>query len=169
MAPNLKPAIMDLQAATRSDIPAIMLVERTEGYARLVGRWDAERHACEMENPSSRYLLARRGTELAGFAILEGVGSANQCIRLRRIAVQDAGRGVGSRLLRSVLNVCFDDLAAHRVELLVFPENDRAHRVYLKTGFVEEGVVRDLHRNDDGSFRSMRLMSLLRPEWAARR
>jgi hypothetical protein len=98
MAPNVKPAIMDLQAATRSDIPAIMLVERTEGYARLVGHWDAERHACEMEKPSSRYLLARQGPEHAGFAILEGVGSANQCIRLRRIAVQNAGRGVGSLL-----------------------------------------------------------------------
>ena len=145
-----------------------MLVERTEGYAGLVGRWDAERHASAMETPSSRYLLARQGPEVTGFAILEGVGSANQCIRLRRIAVQDAGRGVGSRLLRSVLNVCFNDLAAHRVELLVFPENERAYRVYLKTGFAEEGVVRDLHRNDDGSFRSMRLMSLLRPEWAAR-
>jgi RimJ/RimL family protein N-acetyltransferase len=76
---------------------------------------------------------------------------------------------VSDRSLRSVLNVCFDNLAAHRVELLVFPESERAHRVYLKTSFVEEGVVRDLHRNDDGSFRSMRLMSLLRPEWAARR
>jgi RimJ/RimL family protein N-acetyltransferase len=122
-----------------------------------------------MENPSSRYLLARQGTEVAGFAILQEVGSANQCIRLRRIAVQSAGRGIGSRLLRSVLDVCFDDLAAHRVELLVFEENERAYRVYLKTGFVEEGVLRDLHRNDDGSFRSMRLMSLLRPEWAAHR
>jgi RimJ/RimL family protein N-acetyltransferase len=159
---------MDLQAATQSDIPAIMLVERTEGYARLVGRWEAEQHATELENPSSRYLLAREGADVAGFAILQGVGSANRCIRLRRIAVQNAGRGVGSRLLRSVLNVCFDDLAAHRVELLVFEANDRAYRVYLKTGFVAEGVVRDLHRDDDGSFRSMRLMSLLGPEWSVR-
>jgi RimJ/RimL family protein N-acetyltransferase len=157
---------MDLHAATKSDIPAIMLVERTEGYARLVGRWDAVQHATELENPSSRYFLAREGTELAGFAILQDVGSANQCIRLRRIAVQNARRGVGSRLLRSVLNVCFDDLAAHRVELLVFQENERAYRVYLKTGFIAEGVVRDLHRNDDGSFRSMRLMSVLKPEWS---
>jgi len=159
---------MDIQAAIKSDIPAIMLVERTDGYAHLVGRWDAGQHATEMENPSSRYLLARQGTAVTGFAILQGVGSTNQCIRLRRIAVQDAGRGIGSRLLRSVLEVCFDDLAAHRVELLVFEENARAHRVYLKTGFVEEGLIRDLHRDDDGSFRSMRMMSLLRPEWAAR-
>jgi len=161
--------VMEIQAATQSDISAIMLVERMEGYACLVGRWDAERHAIEIENPSCRYLLARDETDIAGFAILQGVGSASQCLRLKRIAVRNAGHGIGSRFLRSVLRVCFDDLAAHRVELFVFEDNERAYRAYKKNGFVEEGLVRDLHRDADGSFRSMRLMSLLRPEWAARR
>jgi RimJ/RimL family protein N-acetyltransferase len=50
----------------------------------------------------------------------------------------------------------------------VFEDNERACRTYLKTGFVEEGIVRDLHREADGNFRSMRLMSVLRPEWLAR-
>ena len=159
---------MEIHAATPSDIPAIMLVERMEGYPRLVGRWDAGRHAIEIENPSCRYLLARDATNVAGFAILQGVGSANQCLRLKRIAVRTAGHGIGSRLLRSVLQACFDDLAAHRVELLVFEDNERAYRDYVKNGFVEEGLVRDLHRDADGNFRSMRLMSLLRPEWTAR-
>jgi ribosomal protein S18 acetylase RimI-like enzyme len=160
---------MEVQAATKSDIPAIMRIERGEGYAHLVGRWDAEQHATEIENPSSRYFLARDGTEITGFAILQSVGSENQCVRLKRIAVQNAGRGVGSRFLRSILQICFDDLAAHRVDLFVFVDNERAYRAYLKTGFVEEGVVRDLHRDADESFRSMRLMSMLKQEWAARR
>ena len=159
---------MEIQTATRSDIPAIMRVERMEGYARLVGRWDAERHAIEMENSSSRYLLARDETDIAGFAILQGVGNANQCLRLKRIAVRKAGHGIGSSFLRSVLRVCFDDLTAHRVELFVFEDNERAYRAYVKNGFVEEGLVRDLHREANGNFRSMRLMSLLRPEWVAR-
>jgi RimJ/RimL family protein N-acetyltransferase len=160
---------MEVQAATKSDIPAIMRIERMEGYARRVGRWDAEQHAAEIEKPSSRYFLARDGIEVAGFAILQSVGSENQCVRLKRIAVQNAGRGFGSRFLRSILQICFDDLAAHRVDLFVFVDNERAYRAYLKTGFVEEGVVRDLHRDADGSFRSMRLMSMLKQEWAARR
>lgn len=158
---------MQVQAATKSDIPAIMRVERTEGYGRLVGRWDAEQHAAEIENPSSRYLVARDGTDVAGFAILQRIGSGNQSVRLKRIAVGNAGRGAGSILLRSVLQICFQDLAANRVELFVFVENERAYRTYLKNGFVEEGVVRDLHRDADGNFRSMRLMSMLRREWTA--
>jgi len=158
---------MQIQAATKSDIPAIMRVERTDGYAGLVGRWDAEEHTAEIEKPSCRYLVARDGTGVAGFAILQGVGSANHCVRLRRIAVGNTGRGVGSILLRSVLQLCFGTLAANRVELFVFIDNERAYRTYLKTGFSEEGVVRDLHRDADGTFRSMRLMSMLRQEWAA--
>ena len=157
---------MKVHVATKSDIPAIMLIERVEGYAHLVGSWDPERHAAEIENPSSRYFLGRDGTDLAGFAILQGVASPNRCLRLRRIAVRNAGRGAGSSFLRSILQICFDDLAAHRVELFVFEDNERAYRAYLKTGFVEEGVVRDFHRDADDTFRSMRLMSLLQPEWA---
>src|SRR5206468_6804708 len=79
-------AAMHIEAATKSDIPAIMRVERVEGYAPLVGRWEAEQHATEIENPSNRYLVARDGSDITGFAILQGVGSAHQCIRLRRIA-----------------------------------------------------------------------------------
>jgi len=156
---------MQVQAATKSDIPDIMPIERVDGYAGLVGRWDAGEHAAEMENPSSRYFLARDGTEVVGFTILRGVGSANQCVQIKRIAVRSAGRGIGSRLLRSVLQICFDDLGAHRVELFVYENNERAYRTYLRAGFVAEGVIRDIHRNADGTFRSMRLMSLLRPDW----
>ena len=140
---------MQVQAATKSDIPAIMRVERMEGYARLIGRWEAERHA-------------------AGFAILQNIGSANRSVRLRRIAVENVGRDVGSLLLRSALQTCFEDLAANRVELFVFVDNQRAYRTYLKTGFVEEGILRDVHREADGTFRSSRLMSMLRREWTVR-
>jgi RimJ/RimL family protein N-acetyltransferase len=115
-------------------------------------------------HPADIYLV-REGDDVAGFAILQNVGSENQCLRLRRIAVQDAGRGTGSRLLRALLKICFDDLGAHRVELFVFEDNERAHRAYLKNGFVEEGIVRDIHRDSEGTFRSMRLMSLLKPQW----
>jgi RimJ/RimL family protein N-acetyltransferase len=153
---------MKIEIASRSDIPTMMRIER---YARLVGRWDAERHSAAIDSLSCRYYLAREGDDISGFAILQNVGSEHQCLRLRRIAVQDAGRGTGSRLLQALLKICFDDMGAHRVELFVFEDNERAHRAYLKNGFVEEGIVRDIHRDTEGTFRSMRLMSLLRPEW----
>jgi RimJ/RimL family protein N-acetyltransferase len=156
---------MEIEIASRSDIPAIMLIERTEGYQRFVGRWDAERHAAEIDNPSSRYYLVRQKADIAGFAILQYVGSANRSVRLKRIAVQNAGRGIGSSFLQGLLEICFSELDAHRIELFVFVDNERAYRTYLKNGFVAEGIARDMHRDPEGSFRSMRLMSLLKPDW----
>jgi RimJ/RimL family protein N-acetyltransferase len=159
---------MDISAATETDIPVIMALERLDGYEPLVGRWETDQHAAEIKNPANRYFVAREDNEIVAFAILQGVTSPNRCIRLRRIIARHPERGTGSTFLRSVLDICFGELAAHRVDLHVHLDNERARRVYAKMGFAEEGVVRDLHRNRDGSFQSLRLMSILKPEWTAR-
>jgi len=159
---------MEIRPATASDIPIIMELERLDSYEPLVGRWEADQHAAEIGNPSTRYLVAREGKEIVAFAILQGVTAPNACIPLRRIIARNPEHGVGSKFLGSVLDICFGELAAHRVELLVHLANERARRVYARIGFVEEGILRDLHRNKDGSFRSMRLMSILKPEWVGR-
>ena len=52
-----------------------MRVERVEGYARFIGRWDAEQHAIEIEKPSSKYLVICDGADIAGFALLQGIGN----------------------------------------------------------------------------------------------
>ena len=156
---------MEIRPATKSDIPTIMQLERLDGYDRLVGRWEAEQHVREIDSASNRYFVGLEGGAIVAFSILQNVGAANQSIRLRRIIAQSPGRGVGSRFLQGILAICFNELSAHRVDLHVHMENERARRVYARAGFVEEGIIRDLHRNADGSFSSLRLMSLLRPEW----
>jgi len=159
---------MDVLTATDADIPVIMVLERLDGYEQLVGRWEADRHALEIKNSSNKYLVAREANEIVAFAILQGLTSPNRCVRVRRLIARNPQRGTGSTFLRSVLDLCFGELAMHRVELLVHLDNERARRVYAKIGFAEEGILRDLHRNTDGSFRSMRLMSILKPDWVAR-
>jgi RimJ/RimL family protein N-acetyltransferase len=159
---------MDVSAGTEADIPVIMALERLDGYELLVGRWEADVHAAEIKSPSNKYLVARENNEIVAFAILQGLTAANRCIGLRRIIARNPERGVGSQFLGALLDICFGELAAHRVELIVHLENDRARKVYAKSGFTEEGILRDYHRNADGSFRSMRLMSILETEWVAR-
>jgi RimJ/RimL family protein N-acetyltransferase len=143
-----------------------MALERLDGYAPLVGRWEADQHTVEIRSPSNKYIVARDGNEIVAFAILQGLTSPNRCVHLRRIIARNPERGTGSIFLRSVLDICFTDLAARRVELIVHLNNERARKVYAKIGFAEEGILRDFHRNKDGSFRSMRLMSILKTDWA---
>lgn len=152
-------------AATPQDIPAIQRLERGEGFAGLVGRWSAEEHAREM-GAGSEYRLLLEGRTPIGFALLQNAILADACILLRRIAVVEPGRGLGSALLRDTLRHVFTTRQAHRIELMVYVDNVRARAAYTKAGFREEGILREVRRTADG-FRSMVLMSILRPEWEA--
>lgn len=68
------------------------------------------------------------------------------------MAVHDAwhGKGVGSRLLESVIELADNWLNLIRIELTVFKDNEAALSLYRKYGFVEEGVLRKYaFRNGD--------------------
>lgn len=157
-----------LAFATLDDIPAIMAIERCPGYDDLVCRWSAEEHHAEMTGaPGTRYLVARGEARLLGFAILQGLGSANRCTSLRRVAVGAPGRGIGTGIIAATIGHVFTETSTHRLQLLVYDDNARAARAYAKAGFSTEGVVRDVCAMPDGRFRSMQLMSILRPHWAA--
>ncbi len=47
------------------------------------------------------------------------------------------GQGLGEKLLRATLAACKDRWG--RIELGVYSHNERAHKLYLRCGFVEEG------------------------------
>ena len=157
-----------LYVAGEDDVPAIMRLERTPGYEGLVGRWDEPRHRQEMATPSSRYLLSRESGEADGFVLFQGLDDPNLRVHLKRTAVADAGRGLGTRLLSASIDWLFTATDANRLDLEVFVDNTRARRAYEKLGFLTEGVLRDWIRMSNGAFRTMVMMSLLRREWSGR-
>ena len=68
--------------------------------------------------------------------------------------------------------MAFRDLRAHRFWLDVKSLNERAHRLYLSEGFVEEGRLRESVRvNIEGAdgYDSLIVMSMLDREFQARR
>lgn len=72
------------------------------------------------------------------------------------------GRGLGERLLREAIAAAWA-WGMTRISLHVFTDNDRAHRLYRKFGFIEEG--RHRRRLKFGSvYRDDISMSLLRPD-----
>src|SRR5688500_6586218 len=112
---------------------------------------------------SSRYFVLRDiAGEVAGFVLLQRIDPEHRKAHLRRIAVREPGGGIGSILLEAVLDEIYATTDINRIDLDVYVGNDRARRAYEKAGFQVEGVLRDYHRNGDGSFSSMWLMSVLR-------
>jgi RimJ/RimL family protein N-acetyltransferase len=152
--------------AREAEIEAMRRIEAAPGYEHLVGRWPAERHREEMAKGGSRYYALRDAQgEVAGFALVQGFDDEDLKVHLKRIAVRDPSCGAGSLLLRGVVDRVFAETETNRIDLDVFLDNDRARRAYEKAGFREEGVLRDWHRNPDGSFATVRLMSVLRRDW----
>ena len=86
-----------------------------------------------------------------------------------RILVGPRGRdrGLGSEAVRLVVAHAFATTDLHRIGLEVFAFNPRAQHVYERAGFVVEGRLRDAFRFDGERIDAV-VMSLLRPEWAAR-
>jgi RimJ/RimL family protein N-acetyltransferase len=68
------------------------------------------------------------------------------------------GRG-GGRLLMAVIIEHAERCGAHKLELEVWPDNERAIALYESHGFEVEGIRRNHYRRRDGSLRSAVLMA----------
>jgi GNAT superfamily N-acetyltransferase len=71
---------------------------------------------------------------------------AHSCRLGMLLAPEFRGQGLGERLLRATLAACHGKF--ERVELNVYSHNERAHRLYLRCGFVEEGRHRGAWKLD---------------------
>ena len=87
-----------------------------------------------------------------------------------RIALSDQqyyNKGYGSEATALMLRHGFETLGLHRIELEVYDFNPRAQHVYEKSGFVKEGVRRDVLLWE-GVYHNAISMSILEEEWLAR-
>lgn len=69
-------------------------------------------------------------------------------------------RGVGSAMLRYMIDWCATNPAVHKLELWVFPDNPRAIHVYEKLGFQHEGNRRSCFLKQ-GVYRDLLLMGIV--------
>ncbi|HEY8293457.1 MAG TPA: GNAT family protein [Thermomicrobiales bacterium] len=76
-------------------------------------------------------------------------------------------KGYGSEAVTLLLEWLFNDRGAHRVWLVVFPENTRAQRAYEKVGFVREGTLRETWIVD-GRWHDEHVYGMLRRDYNAR-
>lgn len=73
------------------------------------------------------------------------------------------GRGYGTDAMRTVCRYGFENMRLHKISLDVVTENEAAHHVYQKVGFVDEGRQRQIFRRD-GQWYDMFRMGLLEGE-----
>ncbi len=174
VSPPLRPhqgsAMTDIAPARLDDIPAIMALERGVGYEHVVGRWSAEQHAAEMALPGSHYLVARDAERRA--ARLRHAAAARRPGPLRappphrggaawrRPGRRAAGCGFGPCLQGHAVAPSAASRLSPRMSARGAPIGGRASS--------KKASSVTFRRLPDGRFRSMLMMSILRPEWEAR-
>ncbi|MFN7010988.1 MAG: GNAT family N-acetyltransferase [Allorhizobium sp.] len=162
-------AAVTLRRATPDDIGYIMTVERLPGYDSFIGAFDADRHLQQLNDPAIAYFIGEDEAGAAiGFTILSGLDNRDGNICIKRLAVAVPERGYGSRMLDAIIDQTFSTTPVHRLWLDVVKDNARASNVYRKAGFKDEGVLREAVVMPDGQRTDLVMMSMLRPEWAAR-
>ena len=73
------------------------------------------------------------------------------------------GRGFGTETARLFTRFGLDVLKLHRISLRVLSGNDIARRSYEKSGFIMEGIFRDMVKLD-GEYRDVIFMAMLSEE-----
>jgi ribosomal-protein-alanine N-acetyltransferase len=80
------------------------------------------------------------------------------------LAPAQQGRGLMTEALEALLAYCFEELAVHRVEALIHPDNSASIRLAKRLGFrYEGGPLRDYWRVGD-SYMSVMVYALLAGE-----
>ncbi|MEG2290387.1 MAG: GNAT family N-acetyltransferase [Clostridium sp.] len=120
------------------------------------------------EEPKSMMFSAKDDVnkETLGHIQLLGIDKVNMSARIGRVLVSNKSRnkGIGLLMINSILDIAFNDLNLHRVDLGVFDFNKSAIACYKKAGFILEGTFRDC-RKMDGKYWSLMNMSILEEEY----
>jgi RimJ/RimL family protein N-acetyltransferase len=103
-----------------------------------------------------RYVVAELDGAPVGHALLEPLGSLAATAHVFSLTIVvhpgHLGRGIGSALMRDLLDWATRDDRVGKIELRVRSTNARAIALYKRCGFVEEGCFRRRLKMADGSF-----------------
>ena len=113
--------------------------------------------------PNDHVMVAELEGRVVGLAGLHVRDGKRRHVGFVGMMVHDqfAGRGIGARLLTTLLELADGWLNLTRVELDTMADNERGLRLYRKLGFVEEGRQRNAYFRD-GAYVDALLMARLR-------
>lgn len=151
---------MIIREARVEDAPVVAAAERET--ARTPGLLVSRPHELELKvfeqkiadiTKIGRYIVADNDGRVVGHALLDPMplDAISHVFRLT-IVVHPGflGQGVGTSLMRDLMDWAQQTPRVGKIELLVRATNERAIHLYSKLGFVEEGRFRNRVRLPDG-------------------
>jgi len=160
--------VIAIRETTPADLDFVLEHEHSPAATPYIAVWTREQHLEAIAAPAVDHLLITAAGEPAGYAIYLDLDHPYGSLQLKRIVVSRRGEGIGTAAIGLIVERGFREHRAHRVWLDMVTTNEPARRVYEAAGFVEEGVLREVWRNEEG-VQSLAVMSILDREWEARR
>ncbi|OGP78501.1 MAG: hypothetical protein A2V86_15630 [Deltaproteobacteria bacterium RBG_16_49_23] len=126
------------------------------------------------EDPSLRKIYKVMNTadrRVIGHIELNNIDLRNKAATVCRVLVGEPSerrKGSGLQMVRKILEIGFDQLGLHRMDLVVFDFNQAAIKCYEKAGFRKEGHIREA-RKIGTKYWSLYQMSILEHEWRSKR
>ncbi len=173
-APKITGHQLILRQPIEKDIIDYFNIELSKEFVRMQGG-NTQNIAPKTLEEAKRYIKAIQDRKLEWCVEYEGrlIGHARLTVNEAdnnakyAVGIFDStvwGKGLGTEITQLVLHYCFEHLKLHRVELLVLKQNKRAIRCYEKSGFIQEGTVRE-GSFIDGVYESDIIMSILDREY----
>lgn len=143
------PAGLVIRAITAADVPALCSLYNEHGF-----RWGTLRMPYQTVEETGRWFAGLGANDHLLVAVLDGEVVGNAGLHRQRgrrthvgvlgMGVRDAlqRRGIGTALMAAVVDLADNWLDLRRLELTVFSDNAAGIALYLRFGFVEEGVLR---------------------------
>lgn len=113
-----------------------------------------------------QYIIVRNDTRTPiGSIYYRDLDYSNETAELGIFIGEDAARGCGfgTQALRLFLDFGLHQLGLHRIQLRVLDQNEQARRSYLRAGFQEEGLFRDMIKRE-GRYISVAFMAFIAGE-----
>ena len=155
----LLPFFQDL-STLRYYLPTTVRPFNLEQLDLLLSDWN--------DGQSNFVFAIRHEGEICGLVNLDGLDFPNSHAEIG-IAITDKlqrGQGFAGEALQLLLDFAFGELNLQRIWCRIISGNDPSVRLFTRTGFVQEGVLRQ-HVRRSGSFRDMLVFGLLRDEYKA--
>ncbi|MBE9182237.1 GNAT family N-acetyltransferase [Oculatella sp. LEGE 06141] len=155
-----------LRSMTQQDIEFVLAAERHPENAPFITQWTYEQHDAALQDGDSAHFIIETTADRrpVGFLLLAGFANPDHNIELRRIAINEKGKGYGRTGLRLAKQFVFDQKQAHRLWLDVKDHNLKAQHLYQSEGFVPEGRLRECIKMGD-RYESLIIMSMLESEY----
>lgn len=113
------------------DTPEYLLLEQFENWSK------------NQSTNGFAFSIVNQNNQLVGHVSAWGMTSPILCATIGIfVGPNFQGQGYGYNALKITLNLLFNELNAHKVEIRVYNYNTNAIKLYEKLGFVKEGIIR---------------------------